>query len=148
MEVNKNRILTAIVLALSFVFLIACKDNNENPGSEIPNVYVNFFIQPDGIDFIPATQWKYYNDEGYRGIIIYRLDQFTFYAYERTCPYDADKDCASVEVDNTGVLMVDSCCMSYYTMLDGMPAGGPTSLPLKQYFTEFDGVTLHVYNTP
>jgi hypothetical protein len=137
-----------LVLTMTGLLTIGCKKNKDNNGSEIPNVYVNFFIQPDGIDFIPMGNWKYYNEEGYRGIIIYRVDQFTFNAYERTCPYDAQKDCARVEVDNSGVLMVDSCCMSYYSILDGMPAGGPTTLPLKQYFTEYDGSTLQVYNTP
>jgi hypothetical protein len=129
------------------LLLNTCKDKND-PANEIPNVYVNFYLQPDGIDFIPVQNWKYYNEEGYRGIIIYRIDQFTFNAYERTCPYDAQKDCARVEVDNSGILLVDSCCMSYYNILDGMPAGGPANSPLKQYLSEYDGATLHVYNTP
>jgi hypothetical protein len=142
--------LTSLLLFFTLLGIVlqGCKDKNDNPGSEIPNVYVNFFLQPDGIDFIPMGSWKYYNDEGYRGIIIYRVDQFNFNAYERTCPFDAQKDCARVEVDNSGVLMVDSCCMSYYSILDGMPAGGPTTLPLKQYFTEYNGTTLQVYNSP
>jgi len=146
--VQKNTVFIVSLLILFFIVPTACNDKNDNPGSEIPNVYVNFYLQPDGIDFIPATQWRYYNDEGYRGIIIYRVDQFNFNAYERTCPYDAQKDCARVEVDNSGILMVDSCCMSYYSILDGMPAGGPTTLPLKQYSTEYDGSTLLVYNAP
>lgn len=148
MTITKNKISGALIIFVILLFPMGCKDKNDNPGTEIPNVYVNFYLQPDGIDFIPAQGWKYIDQEGYRGIIIYRLDQFTFNAYERTCPFDAQKDCARVEVTPSGILMVDSCCMSYYNILDGMPAGGPTSLPLKVYFTEFDGITLHVYNTP
>lgn len=138
-------LLFAVSLMVSFLF--GCKDKN-NQSYEIPNVYVNFYLQPDGIDFIPPLGWKYYNEEGYRGVIVYRLDQSTFHAYERACPYDAEKDCARVVVDQSGILLVDSCCMSYYNILDGMPAGGPTTLPLKEYFTEYDGITLHVYNSP
>lgn len=148
MLVQKNTVRFFLQIIIFVLILVQCKDENNDPGSEIPNVYVNFYLQPDGIDFIPMGNWKYYNDEGYRGIIIYRVDQISFNAYERTCPYDAQKDCARVEVDNSAILMVDSCCMSYYSILDGMPAGGPTTLPLKQYFTEYDGSTLHVYNIP
>jgi hypothetical protein len=148
MLVKKNTIRAIPLMVLLTIVVPACKDKNNNSGSEIPNVYVNFYLQPDGIDFIPTQGYKYYNDEGYRGIIIYRVDQFIFSAYERTCSYDAQNECARVQVDNSGVLMVDSCCMSYFNILDGMPAGGPATLPLKQYFTEFDGGTLHVYNTP
>jgi nitrite reductase/ring-hydroxylating ferredoxin subunit len=148
MTVRKNTALTLLLFLLYFIIPTACNDKNSNPGSEIPNVYVNFYLQPNTIDFMQTQGWKYYNEEGYRGVIVYRLDQDNFYAYERTCPYDAQKDCARVEVTNSGVLMVDSCCMSYYSILDGMPVAGPTTSPLKQYFTEFDGNMLHVYNNP
>ncbi len=147
MLVKKNTSHSILFIALAIFFVTSCNDKNNNQGSEIPNVYVNFYLQPDGIDFIPTQSWRYY-DEGYRGIIVYRLDQFVFYAYERTCSYDPQNECARVEVDNSGVLMVDSCCMSYFNILDGMPAGGLAIYPLKQYFTEFDGTTLHIYNTP
>jgi len=148
MFIKKKSVHFFLVIILPVFVIWACNDKNDNTGNEIPNVYVNFYLSPDGIDFIPTGSWKYYSDEGYRGIIIYRIDQFNFNAYERTCPYDAQKDCAQVEVDNSGVLMVDSCCMSYYSILDGMPAGGPSTTPLKIYSSEYDGSTLHVYNAP
>jgi len=137
-----------VFITLTVFGLWSCsKDKNENY-KEIPDVYISFFIQPDGIDFIPPNGWKTYDYEGFRGVLIYRIDQFTFNAYEMACPHDAEKECAKVEVDASGILLVDSCCMSTYNILDGMPIGGPSTLPLKQYFTEYDGVRLHVYNTP
>jgi len=139
-------------LKISFIFLfifpVACNDKNDEYQNLIPNVYVDFYIQPDGIDFISLGNWKVYNLVGYRGIIIYRIDQYTFHAYERCCPYDPQLDSAIVEVNNSGILMVDSLCMSLYSILDGSPAGGPATIPLKQYFTEYDGNQLHVYNSP
>lgn len=136
-----------------FVFLalllMSCGKDEKTPSQGIiPDVYVNFEIMPNGIDFLMAGDWKAYNGEGYRGVIIYRIDQFTFNAFERACPYDPQEECAIVEVDGSGLILVDSCCMSQYNILDGMPIGGPTSYPLKQYFTEYDGVRLHVFNTP
>lgn len=135
-----------VLLAL---LLMACGKDEQTPAQGlIPNVYVNFEIEPNGINFIMAGGWKSFEGVGYRGIIIYRVDQFTFNAYERTCPYDPQEECARVEVDASGLILVDSCCMSQYIILDGSPIGGPTSYPLKQYFTEYDGVRLHVFNSP
>lgn len=145
-KIIKFRFLLIFVILALIIGACNKKDNNQN--GNIPNVNVNFYLQPDGIDFIPITNWKYIDNEGYRGIIIYRIDQFTFNAYERTCPYDPQKECARVEVDKSGVLMVDSCCMSFYSILDGMPAGGPSTLPLKQYFSEFNDGILHIYYSP
>jgi hypothetical protein len=132
---------------LLFVILSSCKDKNNEYTDLIPNVPVNFYLQPDGIDFIAAGSWRVYENEGYRGILVYRIDQNEFHAYERTCPFDPQIETAIVEVNNSGILMVDSTCMSLYNILDGSPSGGPAVLPLKQYFTEFDGNQLHIYNS-
>lgn len=133
-----------VLLAL---LLMACSKNEVDPSQGIiPEVYVNFEIEPNGINFIMAGGWKSFDGEGYRGIIIYRVDQFTFNAYERACPYDPEKECAQVEIDASGLLLIDSCCMSKYNILDGSPIDGPTQYPLKQYFTEYNGNRLHIYS--
>ncbi|HPE56961.1 MAG TPA: hypothetical protein PK904_11210 [Bacteroidales bacterium] len=139
---------TAILLLTIIVVMTnACKDDNpNNSNAYIPNVPVNFYISPNTIDFIPAGGWKYYDNEGYRGIIVYRIDQYNFMAYERTCPYDPQKDCAQVEVDQSTYTLIDSCCMSRFNIIDGSPVSGPSTYPLKYYFTEFDGNLLHIYN--
>ena len=148
MYTGKYKIAYLVFVIVIFFGVLSCnKDKNDNY-KDIPNVYVNFYLQPDGIDFIPPLGWKIYDHEGYRGVLIYRIDQFTFNAYEMTCPYDAEEEFAKVQVDASGILLIDSCCMSTYNILDGMPVGGPSTLALKQYFNEYDGIRLHVYNTP
>ena len=145
---NKYKIGYLVFIALIVIGLWSCNKDKNNNYIDIPNVYINITLFPDGIDFIPPNGWKVYEYEGYRGVLIYRIDQFTFNAYEMACPYDAALECARVEVDGSGILLIDSCCMSTYNILDGMPAGGPSTLPLKQYFAEYDGAQLHVYNSP
>jgi hypothetical protein len=143
-----HRIGNLIFFLIILLITGSCKkDKNENY-RDIPNVYVSFYLQPDGIDFIPPNGWKIYDNQGYRGVLIYRIDQFTFNAFEMACPYDAEKETARVQVAPSGIILIDSTCMSAYNILDGMPAGGPSSIPLKQYFTEYVGGMLHVYNTP
>ena len=148
MYTQKYKIAYLVFLGLIFLGFWSCSKDKNNNYVDIPDVYVNFYLQPDGIDFLPSNSWKIYEYEGYRGVLIYRIDQFTFNAYEMTCPYDAAQECARVQVDASGILLIDSCCMSTYNILDGMPVGGPSTLPLKQYFTEYNGIQLHVYNTP
>jgi len=148
MYTQKYKIAYLVFIALIFLAVWSCSKDENNNYVDIPNVYVNFYLQPDGIDFLPPNSWKIYEYEGYRGVLIYRIDQFTFNAYEMTCPYDAAKECARVQVDASGILLIDSCCMSTYNILDGMPAGGPSTLALKQYLTEYNGIQLHVFNNP
>jgi Rieske Fe-S protein len=62
------------------------------------------------------------------------------------CPYDPENECARVEVDPTTYTLIDSCCMSRFNLIDGMPVDGPSTRPLLQYLTEFDGNYLQVYN--
>lgn len=145
---NHRKFIIFPVVALgALLFFIACDKNNENPNQPmIPNVPVNFYLQPNTIDYIVAGSGKSYDNEGNRGVYIYRLDQYNFLAYEKTCPYDPDKSCAVVQFDPTTFTLIDSCCMSRFNLVDGMPVEGPATLPLIQYMTEFDGNYLHVFN--
>ncbi len=143
----KNRCFGGIIAMVTMMVLISCNKNEEDQNHAfIPNVPVNFFIQPNTIDYIPAGTWKEYAGEGYRGVLIYRVDLQNFIAFEMTCPYDPEKECARVEVDPTTYTLIDSCCMSRFNLIDGMPVQGPSNRPLLQYLTEFDGNYLQVYN--
>lgn len=114
--------------------------------SRIPDVYVNFILYPNTIDFIAVGGFKYVNGQGHRGVIVYRIDAYTFMAYERTCTYDPEKESARVEVEASSVTAIDSTCMSRFSMIDGSVFIGPATRPLKQYKTTFDGNALVVHN--
>ncbi|MCD4736819.1 MAG: hypothetical protein K8R53_12305 [Bacteroidales bacterium] len=132
------------IITLFIVLLSGCK--KEDDAGDIPGVYVNFVIYPNSIDYITAGGYKYINHQGYRGIIVYRIDLYNFMAYDRTCTYDPEKECAIVEVELSGITAVDSCCMSKFNLIDGSPFDGPATIPLKQYKTNFDGNQLVIYN--
>jgi hypothetical protein len=144
---RKNTIVPWVIVFAVLLVISGCGKENVNPNQGlIPRVAVNFYIQPNTIDYIPPGSWKSYDEEGHRGILIYRLDQTTFMTYERTCPYDPQEECARVEVDLTTLTLIDSCCMSRFNILDGMPVEGPSDRPLLQYFNDFDGNYLHIYS--
>jgi nitrite reductase/ring-hydroxylating ferredoxin subunit len=138
-----------IILTTFSAILLFVECGKEQQYADIPNVSVNFYIDLSSAlynDLNYTGGWMYYNNAGYRGILLYCSAPDQYLAFERTCPYDADKECARIEVDQTGSFAVDSCCMSEYLLLDGSVHKGPATRPLKQYRTTIEGTLLHVYN--
>ena len=132
-------------LIFFLLFTPQCKKDKKD---QIPYVYVNFYLDINstlntGLNNIGGYE---YVTGGVRGIIIYRRSTDEFMAYERNCPYQPSNSCALVEVDNSAVMAVDSCCGSQFLLLDGSIVKGPATILLKQYHTYFDGIKLHVYN--
>jgi nitrite reductase/ring-hydroxylating ferredoxin subunit len=78
------------------------------------------------------------NDKGIRGIIIYRKSSGNYLAYEKNCSYHPADACATVQVDASGLYMIDFCCGSSFSLQDGTPIGGPAWRPLRQYRTIMD----------
>jgi nitrite reductase/ring-hydroxylating ferredoxin subunit len=83
---------------------------------------------------------------GYKGIIIYKESSSSYIAYERACPYDPLEDCSLIEVEVSGVTVIDSCCDSRYLMMDGTVFSGPSLMSLKRYNTYYDGQRLNIRN--
>lgn len=124
-------------------FFSCSKDENET----IPYVYVNFSINPNSTLFIKLNVvggWEYITG-GYNGIIVYRLNQDEFVAFDRACPYDYKNGCR-IQVESSFTTAIDSCCGSRFVLTDGSPFNGPAHVSLKQYKTSYDGNYLHIFN--
>lgn len=129
-----------------FLALTSCK--KENPQPVIPEVYVNFNLNPNSTEFLELNYpggWVTVTG-GYRGILLYRLTMDEFLAFERTCPWDPEKEGARVEVEESGLTAVCPVCGSKYIILDGSPFEGPSTYLLKQYHTNYNGDLLFVFN--
>lgn len=81
---------------------------------------------------------------GVRGIIVYRVNSSTYIAYERNCSFRPNEACATVNVHNSGLFMIDPCCNSNFNFSDGNPSGGPAWRPLVRYRTQLSGLTLTI----
>lgn len=146
---HKNRHLTFIYIVLGLILLhIGCKKGEDEVE---PPTYINITINPNsteyqelntvgGWTYLPATTPS-------RGIIVYRLSQDNFMAYDRMPPYEPDQCC------NNGVctylivdmpFVEDTCTSSIYQILDGAPFSGPSSTPLIRYTTYYDGISLQI----
>ena len=131
---------------LLLVFLSGCtKNNSQDP---IPNVYVNidlYLSDPSNVKLNAIGGWVYVTG-GVRGVIVYRKSNDEFIALERNCPYQPKESCATVSVDASNILAVDTCCGSKFQLMDGSIVNGPATYPLKRYLTTLSNNTLHISN--
>lgn len=114
----------------------------------IPEVKVNFTIYPNNVDYVNLNYYGgyMYFTGGVAGIVVYRLDNTTFFAYDRACPYDWEEHDAWIWVEESGLTLIDRHCGSRFNILDGSVISGPAKYPLKMYRTRYDGMILKVYN--
>ncbi|MCQ2283304.1 MAG: hypothetical protein MJZ57_00215 [Bacteroidales bacterium] len=114
----------------------------------IPYVKVDFTIYPNDVMYHQLINYGgyVYLTGGVNGIIVYRLDDWTFFAYDRACPHDFENPDSWLYVAPDGLRLVDSLCGSTYNILDGSVLSGPSLYPARKYNTRFDGVRLRIYS--
>ena len=146
--------ITSIVLLGSFFVITACGTKNDDQPL-IPYAPVNLSINltnqqyvrllsDNGAVTLPVTGPA--GSGGVKGVIVVRISQGIFFAFERNCPYQPYASCALVSLDrNSRLFMRDSCCNSQFD-LRGQITGGPTPRPLKQYSTSVQGSLLNITN--
>lgn len=134
-----------------------CKTRNSDV---IPDTFVDFTIDLNDPRFtdlnvvgntavVSAAQLGIFS-LGYKnhGVLIYRASEEEFYAFDRTCPYEADLSQA-VSIANAGDVTAEcpGCHTEYVLPSYGYPTdNGPGTLPLKLYQANLTGSYLHVYH--
>jgi len=132
------------LLLLAFLANSCRKDNNNYVESVPVDIYL-YTNNPSFVNVSVVGGWVYITG-GVRGILVYRKSNTEFMAYDRNCTYQSSEACATVVVDNTNIVAVDTCCHSRFSIYDGSVFQGPAAAPLKAYNTTFDGSVLHIYN--
>jgi nitrite reductase/ring-hydroxylating ferredoxin subunit len=137
----------SVLFFFIFIFMIpfSCREKDKDL---IPYVYVDFTIDILGTFYneLSAPGGYVYVTGGYKGILIYRLTMEEFLAFDRSCSFKPLEPCERIEMESSGIIMVDSCCGSRFSILDGSPFEGPATRMLRQYNTFFDGRYLRVFN--
>ncbi len=153
--VNDRRIMVLLMFAI-LCMTFSCK-KGEDPNSNIPYAYINVVINPNSTlyqELNVVGGWMYYPwvDAPSRGLIIYRMTQDEFLAYERTPPVNSDLCCdpetlicTHLVVDDYYPFVYDTCSDLSYQILDGSPMA-PATIPLKQYRAVYDGLNLYITN--
>ena len=123
----------ACSLRFAAIVLFMAMFDNSNAQASFPPVTINLNY-PQYQRLRLDGGYQYVDDVGMRGVIIYRLDESTYIAYERLCSFEDD---AIVSVDGSGLFMKG--CQSTYDFSDGSPTGGPARNRLLKYRTSLEG---------
>jgi hypothetical protein len=147
-----------LILAVLISIIMASSCNKgEDPNSDIPYANINVVINPNStlyqeLNIVGGWMYYQYVNTPSRGLIIYRLSLDQFMAYERTPPVNSNA-CIDPEsglhtyliVDDYYPFVYDTCSDFSYQIIDGSPME-PATIPLKQYYTAYDGMNLYITN--
>lgn len=126
------------ILTISFVLLFfsSCEKEDMHP---VPNVMVDIRINIENPSFaaINTIGNSVSVSGGYRGIIIYRVGQNEFTAFDRSCPHHVWEQCAVVNGLPGQPFAKCDCCQTTYQLLDGSKFTGPSLFPLRAYRVNF-----------
>jgi nitrite reductase/ring-hydroxylating ferredoxin subunit len=145
---QKKTLKKYLFVSISLLVLMnwGCKKESTVGGVPIVAVNLTLYINNPSYTSLSAVGGWMYIDGGVKGIVIYRESISDFKAYDRNCTYNPTSTCATIVVENTNIIAVDSCCGSKFSILDGSVINGPAALSLKQYNTFYDGNILRIYN--
>ena len=113
------------------------------PPANFPDIVINLTL-PANASLAPQGGFKEIGNGGVRGIIVYNEGGGIYNAFERNCSYHPNDACATVNVDNSSLFMIDPCCGSTFDFSTGNPIGGVAWRPLRKYETLVNGLELTI----
>ncbi len=147
-----------VMLPLFFVFLAGCEDYIEN--SNVPETDVSITINLSNVEWLNGGLLSDYNaviyndicthcaKQGYEnlGIIIVKLSNDEFYAFDRCCTVDPVEDPHALNVN--GIYATCPKDGSKFILGEGYTeiASGPAKYPLRTYKTSRSGNILRIYD--
>ncbi len=132
------QIITLIICLLSITFLESCEKDYHHP---VPQVYdQDLRINLEMVYKLNTIGgWEYFTG-GYNGIVVYRLSEDEFRAFDRACTYDIAE---RVEVKDPPIAKCEKC-ESSYLLIDGSVVSGKANHPLKQYQADLNSPYLTI----
>jgi nitrite reductase/ring-hydroxylating ferredoxin subunit len=139
-----DRIARYFVLACLILFSGCTPDPGDDPIPFVPfsEIYINLNL-PEYVS-LKFDGGSMPIDGGVRGLILYRVNATTYYAYERNCSFQPNEACATVDIHISQLYMFDPCCGSSFSFSDGSPIGGLAWRPLRRYRTRVDAEILTI----
>ncbi|SMG52300.1 hypothetical protein SAMN05661096_03910 [Marivirga sericea] len=140
----------SLFLFLAFFLLLSC-------GEENPEVFVDELPLPDpfqlslNLDLVSYQNLQFEKnvilpDVGVNGVIVVKRAENDYAAFERTCPFEPEKECSIVSM-NAGQQYLECECGNSFYNLSGYPTNSPSPRKLREYFTSLSGRNLYLDNT-
>lgn len=134
------------IFFILIVSTILSSCNTDTP--ELPDILVDevvYLNNPSNIGLQSPGGWAYIPG-GIRGIIVYRVTDTKFKAYERSCPHLSPNDCTFLDVEND-IKVICRCDETEFLIVTGEPLNG-APLGLKEYRASYnyEYQTVNIYN--
>lgn len=146
-----------ILACMSLIFNESCNTGpNLSTNCFVPEVAVNASVNmslPQYFHLQNIGEHMFLNG-GNRGIFLVHNYDDAFYAIERTCVYQADNACSTIQVDSLNLQLrcgtysdtgFVKCCESLY-QLDGRLVNGPALCNLKAYRVSVQSNVIQIAN--
>ena len=136
--ISKSNLRFFLIPIIFLLIFVRC-DKNETP---FPNVSVYAILALDTqLENVIPGNFVEVDGYGVGGLIIYRVDNNEFLAFDKACTYEALSTCI---LTNDGAMFECPCCGSRFWMVNSVDIAGtvyqgPASYPLKQYNCFFNG---------
>jgi len=130
---------------LSISLLIASCNSKDD---FVPEVYVNILIDlslPEYSD-LQITGNSMFIKGGVEGIIIYHGVGDYYKAYDRNCSYKPFLLCSRIDTVDSGIAYCGCCASAFLLSNNASVLNSPALLPLKQYYSTFNGNQIHITN--
>lgn len=147
MRLKRRPNLKIFLLFLPILLLILNCDEKKEFNFPYAKVDMELHIYTDLSD-LGAYSGKKYLDEGIGGIIIFKIDENKYYAFDLACTNEIPDVCVINEFQKSSIIWECPCCHSQYTIsTDGCYINkGPAEWPLKTYRTYIIGDFLYITN--
>ena len=120
-----------ILLISTLLFSCATGDDTNNPILHNPPVNITLNLNlPLYQDLQFDSTSAFIENQGIKGIIVYRFSENSILAWDAACPHLAPSECTAMTL--VGVKIICSCDESEFSILNGSPLSG-TPYPMKQY---------------
>jgi hypothetical protein len=154
MKVKTCKPLLSVIFLMVLIASQSCSKEEQNPN--IPDVYINITIDPNSTvyqEINTSGGWMYLtSNPPSRGIIVYRLTQDEFLAYDRIPPNEPNRCCESATnctrlvVGDNYPFAKDECLGTTYSLLNGSIFEGTGTWPMIRYNTTYNGQYLRIFN--
>ena len=111
----------------------------------IPFAFVEIDVNLNQSDFVDLRRdgGFVYILGGVKGIILYHENENSYWAFERNSPVNPTSACAIVDVDQSGLFIIDPCSGATFDFT-GTPTNGIARFPLRTYGTTLDNNWLYI----
>ena len=132
--------------AITLLLLLFSCGSSDDGNTLLPNVPVNVTLNlnlPVNQNLLINNGSRFVPGHGIKGIIVFRLSETNFFAWEAACPHITPNNCSTMVIN--GVKMVCNCDDSEFSILDGSPLSG-TPFSARQYRAVKTGNSVMITN--